>query len=82
MLFLLNNKGLNYTINRKSGDCAINKLSPGSEGIDMDQNGKFKNVSSFFGFDGIPYQYVGLKRRDGVNTGKREFHYLLNFHTG
>lgn len=37
----------------------------------MDQNGKFKNVSAFFNFDGIPYQYVGLKRRDGVNTGKK-----------
>jgi hypothetical protein len=43
----------------------------------MDQNGNFKNVSSFFGFDGIPYQYVGLKRRDGVNTGNEN--YIITF---
>ena len=53
----------------------------------MDQNGKFKNVSSFFGFDGIPYQYIGLKRRDGVNTGNENFIIYLreivgNFRTG
>ena len=42
----------------------------------MDQNGKFKSVSAFFNFDGIPYQYVGLKRRDGVNTGKKALIYF------
>ena len=64
---------MNYTINRKSGNCQINSLTSTSTSGDMDQNGNFKNVTSFFNFDGIPYQYTGLKRKDGVNTGWKKF---------
>ena len=54
---------MNYTINRKLGSCEINVLKEGLGVQDIIVDGNLlalKNSSSFFDFDGIPYQYVGL----------------------
>jgi hypothetical protein len=54
---------LNYTVNRKLGTCEINVLKEAIDAQDVIVDGNLlalKNSSSFFDFDGVPYQYVGL----------------------
>ena len=54
---------MNYTVNRKLGTCEINVLKEAIDAQDVIVDGNLlalKNSSSFFDFDGVPYQYVGL----------------------
>jgi len=67
-------KGLNYTFDRKSGNCSISKLTPG--GIDSEVTPDnaiiIKNPAEFFNFDNSEYQYIGF-----VNKAL-EFKFFIN----
>ncbi|CAF0782421.1 unnamed protein product [Brachionus calyciflorus] len=61
--------GLNYIINRKTGECKIDILKAGQ--VDSQLNGtnvEIRDPSAFFDFDGADFQYVGERRQDGINT--------------
>jgi len=55
-------KGLNYTFDRRSGNCSISKLTPG--GIDSEVSADntiiIKNPADFFNFENSEYQYIGI----------------------
>ena len=64
------NTGLNYTMNRFTGNCSISFIttSPSSDNIVNGPIVALKDPTEFFNLKGMNAQYVGQKKRDGVNV--------------
>ncbi|CAF0782441.1 unnamed protein product [Brachionus calyciflorus] len=72
------NTGLRYTFDRKTGSCTIAPLT--NSELDVGKNGSYvylRDPKEMFYFENKNYQYVGIKRLDGINCdvwiGQRDY---------